>query len=147
MTSRFLKRMSVRHQVGSSATFNADRDLRVDIAIERGGLRDASASGFQRKRVLQQLKSPTRKQGFTCVAEVLTKMDQLLHSTSEARKRNHYTRVGRVSFDERSRKLVTFAVERFGRLGMKASEFIDQMSTRVVEERGGGAMTKRGICK
>ena len=38
-------------------------------------------------------------------------------STSEARKRQHYARPGHVSFDERSHKLTTFAVESFGRLG------------------------------
>ena len=32
-TFRFSKRMSVRHQVGSGAPFNADRDLRMDIVI------------------------------------------------------------------------------------------------------------------
>ena len=46
VTSRFLKRMSVLHQVESGAPFNADRDLRMDIVIERGGLRHASASDF-----------------------------------------------------------------------------------------------------
>ena len=45
-TSRFQKRMPVRHQVESSAPFNADRDLHMDIVIERGGLRDAPASDF-----------------------------------------------------------------------------------------------------
>ena len=50
--SRFQKRMSVRHQVESGAPFNANRDLRVDIVIERGGLRDASASGFRHKSIL-----------------------------------------------------------------------------------------------
>ena len=49
--SRFLKRMSVRHQVESGAPFNADEDLRMDIVIERRGLRDASASDFRHKRI------------------------------------------------------------------------------------------------
>ena len=48
-TSRFLKQMSVRHQVEGGASFNADRDLRMDIVIETGGLRDASASDFRYK--------------------------------------------------------------------------------------------------
>ena len=37
--------------------------------------------------------------------------------TSEARKLQHYARPGHVSFDERSFKLTTLAVESFGRLG------------------------------
>ena len=44
--------MSVRHQVESGAPFNADRDLRMDIVIERGSLRDASTSDFRHKSIL-----------------------------------------------------------------------------------------------
>ena len=47
-------------------------------------------------------------------------------STSEARKRNHYARMGQVSFDERSCKLATLAVESLGRLGNESSDLIDQ---------------------
>ena len=57
------------------------------------------------------------------MSEALTKMDQLF---PEARKRNHYARPGHVSFDERSHKLITLAVESFGRLGREGSEFIDK---------------------
>ena len=46
MIPRVLKRMSFRHQVESGASFNAERDLRMDIVVERGSLRDASASDF-----------------------------------------------------------------------------------------------------
>ena len=46
-TSRLRKRISVRHQDESGAPFNDDRGLRMDIVIERGGLRDASASDFR----------------------------------------------------------------------------------------------------
>ena len=48
-TSRILKRMSVRHQMESGTPFNADKDLRMDVVIEKGGLRDASASDFRHK--------------------------------------------------------------------------------------------------
>ena len=51
-----------------------------------------------------------------------------------------------MSFDERSHKLVTLAVESFGCLGREASEFIDQLTTSVVGGRDGGAMAKKGIC-
>ena len=50
-------------------------------------------------------------------------------------------------FDERSHKLVTLAVESFGRLGREGSEVIDQLVTSVVGGRDGGAMAKKGICK
>ena len=52
VTSRSLKRMSVRHRVESGAPFNTGRDLREDIVIERGGLRDASASDFRNNSIL-----------------------------------------------------------------------------------------------
>ena len=42
-------------------------------------------------------------------------------STSEARKRQHCARPGHVSFDEWSLKLITFAVESFGCLGVEGS--------------------------
>ena len=45
---------------------------------------------------------------------------------SEARKRQHYARPGHVSFDERSFKLTTLAVEIFGRLEEEGYEFIDE---------------------
>ena len=50
--SRTLKSMSIRHQVESGALFHADRDLRMDIVIEAGGLRDATASEYRDKSVL-----------------------------------------------------------------------------------------------
>ena len=51
---------------------------------------------------------------------------------SEARKCKHYSRPGRVSFDERSHKLATLAVESVGRLGVEGSNFIDQLAASVV---------------
>ena len=59
-------------------------------------------------------------------------------STSEARKRQHYARLGHVSFEERSHELTTFAAESFGRLGVQGSYFIDQLAASVVGSWGGG---------
>ena len=44
----------------------------------------------------------------------------------------HYARLGQVSFDERSYKLATPAVESFGRLGKKGRDPIDQVATSIV---------------
>ena len=44
-------------------------------------------------------------------------------STSQARKRQHYARPGHVSFNERSHKLATLAVESSGRLGVEAVSY------------------------
>ena len=45
-------RMSIRHQVESPDPFNADRDLRMDMVIEGGGHRDATASEYRSKAIL-----------------------------------------------------------------------------------------------
>ena len=50
--SRTLESMSIRHQVKSRAPFHADRDLRMYIVIEAGGLRDATASEYRDKSIL-----------------------------------------------------------------------------------------------
>ena len=50
--SRTLERMSIRNQAESGAPFNAERDLRMDIVIERGGLRDATAAEYRNKAIL-----------------------------------------------------------------------------------------------
>lgn len=144
--SRFLKRVSVRHQVESGAPFNADRDLRMDIVIERGGLRDATAPEFRCKGILLDVTYADPQAGVHLNAGSADR-DGLAASTSEARKRTHYARPGHVSFDERSHKLVTLAVESFGRLGQEGSEFIDQLAASVVGGRDGGSQAKKGICK
>ena len=51
--------------------------------------------------------------------------------TSEARNDSHYARPGQASFDERSYKLATLAVESFGRLGKEGSDLIDQVAASV----------------
>ena len=52
-------------------------------------------------------------------------------STSEARTRNHDARPGQVSFDERSFKVATLAVESFGRLGEEGNDMIDLVAASI----------------
>ena len=59
-------------------------------------------------------------------------------STSESLNRNHYARAGQVPFDERGHKLVTLAVESFGRLRKEGSELIDQLAASIVGRTDGG---------
>ena len=68
-------------------------------------------------------------------------------SNSEAHKRNHYARPGQVSFDERSYKLATLAVESFGRLGKEGSDLIDQVVTGIVGGTDGSSLSQKGVCK
>ena len=67
--------------------------------------------------------------------------------TSEARKRQHYARPGHVSFDERSFKLTTLAVESFGRLGEEGYQFIDELATHTAGGRDGESMALKGVFK
>ena len=52
-----------------------------------------------------------------------------------------------MSFDGRSHKLATFAVESFGRLGVENSTFTDQLIAGVVGERNEGSMARKGGMK
>ena len=136
---RDLLRMFVRHQVETGAPFNAGRDLRKDIGIERGGLRDASASEFRHKSILVDAT-------YARLCAGSADQDGSAAYTSEPGKRNHYARPGHVSFDKRNHNFVTTMMERFGRLGREGSEIIDQPATSVVGGRDGGAKATEGIC-
>ena len=48
-----------------------------------------------------------------------------------------------MSFDERSFKLTTLAVESFGRLGEEGYEFIDELATHAAGGRDGGSMAQK----
>ena len=69
--------------------------------------------------------------------------DGLAASKSEARKRSHYARPGQVSFDERSYKLATLAVETFGRLGKEGSDLIDQVAASNVRGTDGASLRSK----
>ena len=79
----------------------------------------------------------------TCLAQLPIKAA----STSEAHKRQHYARTGDVSYDERSHKPSTLAVESFGHLWIENSIFIDQLATSVKGERDGESMARKGVVK
>ena len=114
------KRLSVRHQVESGAPFNGDRNLRMDIVIEMGGVRDATSSEYRNKAILFDI-THADPQARVHMRDGSADQDGSAASTSAARKRNYNARVGQVSFDEHSHKLVTLAVESFGRLGKERS--------------------------
>ena len=84
--------------------------------IERGGLSDVTASEYCNKAILLHVTcADPRTVGYIRVGSA--DRDELAASKSETRKRSHYARPEQVSFDERSYKLATLAVESFGRLG------------------------------
>ena len=101
--------MAIHHQVESGAPFNGDRDLRMDIVIERGGLPDAMASEYRNKATLLDV-TYADPHAVGNMGTGSANRDGLAASKSEARKRTHCARPGQVSFDERSYKLATLAV-------------------------------------
>ena len=138
--------MLIRHQVESGAHFNAERDLRIDIVIERGGLRNATAADYRDKAILLVV-TYADPQAVSHIREGSANRDGLAASKSEAPKRSHYAQPGQVSFDERRHKLATLAVESFGRLGKEGSDLIDQMAASIVEGTDGSSLARKGVCK
>ena len=115
----------------------------MDIVIRRGSLRDAPNREYRDKSILLDVTHADPQ------AQVHPRGGSADHdgsaaSTSEVRKRQHYARPGHVSFDERSHKLATVAVESFGRLGVEGSNFIDQLAAG---GRDGGSMARKGVVK
>ena len=52
-----------------------------------------------------------------------------------------------MSFDERSYKLATLAVESFRRLGIKGSNLIDQVAASIVGGTDASSLARKGVCK
>ena len=121
---------------------DADRDLRMDMAVERGGLRYATASEYRNKAILLDV-TYADPQAVGHMREGSADRDGLAASKSEARKRSHYARPGQVSFDERSYKLATLAVETFGRLGKEGSDLIDQVAASNVRGTDGASLRSK----
>ena len=90
----------------------------MEIVIEKGGLRDATASEYRKKAILLDVRYADA-QAVGHMRAGSADRDGLAASKSEVRKRSHHARPGQVSFDERSYRLATRAVESFGRLGKR----------------------------
>ena len=56
--SRTLKRLRIRHQVESGEPFTADRNVRMDIVVRRGGLRDAPNREYRENSILLDVTHP-----------------------------------------------------------------------------------------
>ena len=143
---RTFKRMSIGHQVESGAPINADGDVRMDMVIERGGLRDATASEYRSKSILVDV-TFADPQAVGQMRAGSADRDGLAVSKSEARKCSHYARPGQVSFDERGYKLATLAVESFGRLRKDGSDLVDQVAASIFGGTDGTSLARKGACK
>lgn len=107
--------------MGSGEPVTADRNPRIDTGIvRRGDLRDAPNREYRDKPTLldvihadPQAQVHSRGGSADC--------DGSAASVSEARRCQHYTCPGHVSFDERGHKLTSVAVEMIGRLGVEGN--------------------------
>eukprot|EP00904_Undaria_pinnatifida_P003390 jgi/Undpi1/13051/HiC_scaffold_8.g02714.m1 len=138
--------MSIRHQVEGGVPFHANKNLRIDVVIEAGGLQDATAPEYHNESIIRDVTYADPQAGVHMRAGGAYRIGSTA-STSEARKRNHYPRPGQVSFDERSYKLATFAVESFGRLGKEGSDLIDQVVASIVGGTDASSLARKGVCK
>ena len=118
----------------------------MDIVVERGGLRDDTAAEYRNKAILLDV-THADPQAVGHMRAGSTNRDGSAASKSEARKRSHCARPGQVSFDERSYKLATLAVESFWRLGKEGSDLIDQMAASIVGGTDGSSLARKGVCK
>ena len=118
----------------------------MDIVIEAGGLRDATAPEYRNKSTLVDVTYADPQAGVHMRAGSADRNGSAA-SDSEERKRNHYARPGQVSFDERSYKLATLAVESFGRLGKECSDLIDQVAASIVGGTDASSLSRKGVCK
>ena len=110
--------------------------------IEARGLQDTTASEHRNKAILLDV-----TYAGVHMRTGSADRDGSAASTSETRKRKRYGRPGQVSFDKRSYKLATLAMESFGRLGKKGSDLIDQVATSIVGGTDGSSLARKGVCK
>ena len=82
----------------------------MDIVIRRGSLRDAPNKEYRDQSILLVV-THADPQAQVLLRGVSADHDGSAASTSEARERQHYARPGHVSFDQRSHKFVTLAME------------------------------------
>eukprot|EP00904_Undaria_pinnatifida_P006009 jgi/Undpi1/2538/HiC_scaffold_13.g05917.m1 len=118
----------------------------MDIVIEAGGLRDATASEYRANSILPDVTYADPQAGVRMRAGSVDRNGSAA-STFEARKRNHYARRGQVSFDLRSNKLATLAVESFERLGKEGGDLIDQVAASIVRGTDASSQARKGVCK
>ena len=83
----------------------------------------------------------------TCGQAALTETDQLLPLLRHASAITRLVRDRQVSFDERSYKLATLAVDCFGRLGQEGSDLIDQVAASIIRGTDGLSLLRKGACK
>ena len=116
----------------------------MGMAINRGGLRNATSSDYCNKAILLDVTYAYQSVGHIRAGSA--DRDGLAASESEAHKRSHYARSSEVSFDERSYRLVTHAVEGFGRLDQEGSDPMNQATATVVGGTDIESLARKCVC-
>ena len=143
-----LKRLWISHQIESGEPFTADRNLRMDIAVKRSGLRVAPNREYREKSILlvDVSHADPQAQVHTREEAVLTTMDQLPLPPRCASANTTLVRDTCPSTNGVT-NLPPFAVEIFWRLGVGGSIFIDQLAASVVGGRDGESPVWKGVVK
>ena len=141
--SRALNGLRVKHDVESGAPLKGAQNLSMDIVVRTGALPNALSAEHRNKGMLLDV-THADPQAQVHSRNGSATNDGTAARTAEARKRQHYARPGHVSFDERSFKLTTIAVESFGRLGEEGYESIDELATHAAGGTDGGRWHRKG---
>ena len=88
-----VKRLGIPHHVESGEPFTADRNLRMDVVIRRGGLRDAPNSEYREKSILLDV-THVDSQAEVHLRGSIADHDGSAASSSEACNRQHYASPG-----------------------------------------------------
>ena len=118
----------------------------MGIVVRRGDLRDGPNKEYRETSILLDV-IHADSQAQANLRGGSADHDESAASTSEAYKRQHYSRPGHVSFNERNHKLATLALESFGGLGVEGSKFVDQLPTGFVGGRDGVLIARKGVVK
>ena len=75
--SRTWKWLGIPHEVENGEPFTADQNLRIGIAVRRGGLRNAPSMELRERSILLDVTNADPKAQIHCEQAVLIKKDQL----------------------------------------------------------------------
>ena len=121
----------------------AERDLLVDSVVPAGGLRKAWITVYRHEGFLIE-ETATDTQAMVHLRHGSADADGYAASSAEVCKSAHNAGPGQCSFDERSYKLTTFAVENFKHLLKSGIEPFDRLASSLVRVAEDGNLRRKG---
>ena len=123
----------------------------MDIVVWAGALANASSPENRNKGILLDVAHADPQAQIHLFAERTATQPPMEQQPKPPRREESVSttnaRPRHVSFDERSFKLTTLAVESFGYLGEEGYTFIDELATHAAGGRDGGSMAKKEVFK